>query len=105
MRCHVCAREADVRLASCAARYGHRLPVQVVLRAFIGPCPYNPFTEVRKPQKYGQRCGAYLPDLHTSRPPDLPPSMAGLTLIEGGKDEMLPAEPARKGRRRKVGEG
>jgi hypothetical protein len=101
LRCHVCARNADVRLAACAARFGHRLPVQVVLHAFMGPCPYNPHTELRKPQKYGHRCGAYLPDIYTNRPPDLPPTMTGLTLIGGGKADMLPAEPAE--RRRRVG--
>jgi hypothetical protein len=82
-----------------SARYGHRLPVSVVLHAFMAPCPYNPHTELRKPQKSGHRCGAYLPDLYTGRPPDLPPSMTGLTLIEGGRADMLPAEPAQRSRR------
>ncbi len=40
-------------------------------------------------------------DLCIGRPPDLPPSMTGLTLIEGGKADMLPAEPAPL--RRRVG--
>lgn len=40
------------------------------------------------------RCGAYIPDLNSGRLPDLPPTMTGLTLIEGGRDDMLPAEPA-----------
>lgn len=103
LRCHVCPRNAEVRLAALAARYGHRAPVRSVLHAFMGGCPWNPHTELRKQQKYGHRCGAYLPDLASARPPDLPPTMTGLTLIEGGKADMLPAAPA-PGRRRVGGE-
>ncbi len=101
LRCHVCPRAFDLRLEACAARWGHRAPVRAVLHAFMGPCPYNPFTELRKPQKYGCRCGAYLPDLYSTKPPDLPPAMTGLSLIDGGKGDMLPAEPAPA--RRRVG--
>jgi hypothetical protein len=49
-------------------------------------------------------CGGYCPDLGSDLPPDLPPSMSGLTLIEGGKDEQLSEMPARKDRRRVVGD-
>lgn len=49
------------------------------------------------------RCGGYCPDLISTRPPDLPPSVTGLSLIEGGKADMLPAEPAPIERRRRVG--
>ena len=101
LRCHVCPRNAEVRLAALAARYGHRVPVRSVLHAFMGGCPWNPHTELRKQQKYGHRCGAYLPDLTSGRPPDLPPTMTGLTLIEGGRGDMLPAAPASS--RRRVG--
>ncbi|RYE32385.1 MAG: hypothetical protein EOP23_12480 [Hyphomicrobiales bacterium] len=100
LRCHVCARHADVRLAALAALWD-RIPVQAVLHAFMAGCPWNPHAEMRKAQKYGHRCGAYLPDISSGAPPDLPPTMAGLTLIEGGAKDMLPAEPAK--RRRRVG--
>ncbi|AMJ59367.1 hypothetical protein [Bosea sp. PAMC 26642] len=103
LRCHVCPRNAEVRLAALAARYGHRVPIRMVLHAFMSGCPWNPHTELRKPQKYGHRCGAYVPDLNSTRPPDLPPSMTGLSLIEGGKADMLPAEPM-PAERRRVGE-
>lgn len=46
-----------------------------------------------------------MPDLNSGRSPDLPPTMTGLTLIEGGKEDMLPAEPQREERRRGVGVG
>lgn len=100
-RCHVCARQADARLAACAARYGHKVTVHVLLRRFIAGCPWNPHTELRKPQKYGMRCGGYCPDLGRTSPPDLPPAMTGLNLIAGGRADMLPAEPAPL--RRRVG--
>lgn len=103
LRCHVCARNADVRLAALAARYGHRVPVRLVLHAFMAGCPWTPFTELRKPQKYGMRCGAYLPDLNTKPPPDLAPSMTGLSLIDGDKADMLPADPMCEPQRRRVG--
>lgn len=92
-----------MRLAALAGHYGHRVPVRSVLHAFMGACPWNPNTEMRKPQKYGHRCGTYLPDLTSGRPPDLPPTMTGLTLIEGGKADMLAVAPA-AGRRRVGGE-
>ncbi len=102
LRCHVCPRNADVRLAALASRYGHRVPVRKVLHEFMGECPWDPYSAWRsKPQKYGNRCGAYLPDLNSTKPPDLPPAMTGLSLIEGGKDDMLAVEPAPV--RRRVG--
>lgn len=58
LRCHVCPRHAEVRLAALAARYGHRAPVSMVLHAFMSGCPWDPHTKLRKPQKYGHRCGA-----------------------------------------------
>lgn len=103
LRCHVCPRNAEVRLAALAARYGHRVPLRMVLHAFMAECPWNPHTELRKLQKYSMRCGAYIPDLNSGRPPDLPPTMAGLTLIEGGKADMLPAEHSPSQKRRRVG--
>ncbi|MBX9911466.1 MAG: hypothetical protein K2Z25_22520 [Beijerinckiaceae bacterium] len=105
LRCHVCPRNADVRLAALASRYGHRAPLRLALHGFMALCPWDPHSAWRsKPQKYGHRCGAYLPDLNSTAPPDLPPAMGGLSLIEGGKDDMLPAEPAPL-RRRVGGEG
>lgn len=102
LRCHVCPRQAAVRLAALASRYGHRTPLRAVLHAFMRGCPWDPYSEQRKPRKYGLRCGAFMPDLHSGRPPDLPPTMTGLTLIEGGKADILPATPAPA--RRRVGE-
>ena len=104
LRCHVCPRHAEVRLAALAARYGHRVPVRMVLQSFMAACPWSPHTEIRKLQKYSMRSGAYIPDLNSGRPPDLPPSLTGLTLIDGGKDDMLSVEPAPIELRRRVGD-
>lgn len=47
-----------------------------------------------KPQKYGMKCGGYCPDLLQRTPPDMPPAMGGLVIVEGEKDDMLPAARA-----------
>lgn len=102
-RCHACRRGGERRLAILARNHGPGMPVGELLRMFMSNCPWDPYDLTRRPQKYGHRCGAFLPDLNSGRPPDLPPSMTGLTLIEGGKPDMLPAEPRRDERRRRVG--
>jgi len=33
----------------------------------------------------------------------MPPTMGGLVVVEGGKGDILPAEPRREERRRRVG--
>ncbi|WP_181301258.1 hypothetical protein [Bosea sp. 124] len=42
----------------------------------------------------------HLPDLNSGRPLDLPPSLTGLTLIDGGKADMLAAGSVPVERRR-----
>ncbi len=104
LRCHVCERWRDCRVAILSWEFHPEERVGEMLRLFRRRCPWDPSNPARKPQKYGMRCGAYLPDLNSGRPPDLPPSMTGLTLIEGGKPDMLPTEPAPIERRRRVGD-
>ena len=103
-RCQFCKRSKDARLAGLAWLYGENATLEWLLGEFRRPCAWNPDRKDWKPQKYGRRCGAYVMDIGRTSPPDLPPGMAGLTLIEGGKDDMLPTEPTRPGRRRRVGE-
>jgi hypothetical protein len=102
-RCHVCERGGDSRLAVLAWKFGPGTLIGGFLRKFVSGCPWDPHNPARKPQKYGHRCGAYMPDLLGNRPPDLPPSLTGLTVIEGGKDDQLPAEDKPTERRRRVG--
>jgi hypothetical protein len=103
-RCHYCERGGDSRLAACAVRYGAHATLGSLLARFRSGCPWAPDNPMWKPRKYGHKCGAYLPDLSRGGPPDLPPSLTGLTLIEGGKESRLPAEPAPLDRRRRIGE-
>lgn len=106
-RCHYCERGGDSRTVACAIDFGSHATLNELLHIFMRACPWNPHSKHRKPQKYGMKCGAYLPDIGRTSPPDLPPSMTGLTLIEGGKGDMLPAKPlpARERRRRIGGDG
>lgn len=102
-RCHVCERGGDSRLAVLAHKFGPGTLIGALLRKFIAGCPWDPQNPGRKQQKYGHRCGAYMPDLTAPPPPDLPPALGGLTLIEGGKAGLLPAEPREIEKRRRVG--
>lgn len=102
-RCHYCARRDDFRLAALAAKKGHRVTLRTLISLWSQQCPWHHANPSRKPQKYGHKCGGHCPDLGTRTPPDLPPSAGGLVVIEGGKDEMLPASPVKRERRRRVG--
>lgn len=86
-----------------AIEFGLRAPLGRLLRTFMSDCPYDPFSPMWKPRKYGHKCGAYCPDVMSAPPPDLPPSLTGLTLIQGGRDDMLPAEPVATDRRKRIG--
>jgi hypothetical protein len=103
-RCTVCRRQADVRLAVLAAKFGPNVSLGRLVGMFVDGCWWSPRNLARKPQKYGMKCGGHCPDLYRPGPPDLPPVMTGLTLIEGGKTDMLPADPVPIERRRRVGE-
>lgn len=100
-RCTLCKRWADARLAKVACKFGHGETIGALVRRFTSTCPNFAFRRngVRYPD---QQCGGYCPDVGRHGPPDLPPSMSGLTLIEGGKDGLLAEQPARQ-LRRKVG--
>ncbi|WP_126116444.1 MULTISPECIES: hypothetical protein [unclassified Bosea (in: a-proteobacteria)] len=102
-RCQFCTRSKDARLAGLAWVYGEHATLRWLLGVFRSGCAWDPSNAARKPQKYGRKCGAYLMDIGRTSPPDLPPSMSGLTLIEGGKDDSYPAEPADQTRRRRIG--
>jgi hypothetical protein len=102
-RCHYCERSVDMRLADAVVWYGRRSTLGQLLRRFVSECPWDPESTLRKPQKYGHKCGAYCPDIGRGGPPDLPPAMRGLTVIDGGKDDRLPAAPRERRRRRRIG--
>jgi len=103
LRCTGCEREDDVRLAACAARFGTRATMAEVLGAWRAKCPWAP-GDAWKPRKYGHRCGGYLPDVFRAGPPDLPPSMTGLRVINGDREKQQPVKEGTTRRRRRVGE-
>ena len=102
-RCHYCERQADLRLAKLAGHYGSRATLGRVLADWISKCRWDPDSPFARPRKYGHRCGAYCPDVGRTSPPDHPPAMQGLRVLEGGRGELLPAEPAPAERRRRIG--
>ena len=101
-RCHYCAWSRLVKTVLAAEKLGATTPVDLLLNRFVSGCRWNPANPAWKPQKYGHKCGAYCPDIGRTKPPDLPPSLSGLKVVEGGKASQLPAEPAP--RRRRVGQ-
>lgn len=103
MRCHFCRRGGDVRLAIYADKYGAYATLGQMVIEFIKGCEWAPWNPTRRPQKYGMKCGGYCMDLRRPDPPDLPPGMTGLQLIEGGLGDKLPAAPPSEERRKRVG--
>lgn len=84
VRCHYCRRQGAYRLARLAEKYGAECSIEQMRVLLAGDCPYA--GERYKPQKYAKGCGPYFPDLEgPPRPPDLPPALGGLEVIEGGK--------------------
>lgn len=102
-RCHYCKRARDSRLAALAARYGPETMVGELIHVFMSRCLWSPRNPEWKLRKYGHKCGAYCPDLWRVGPPDLPLSMTGFTVIDGGKNDQLPAERKGEPNRRRVG--
>ncbi len=83
--CKLCPRSGAYRLARLAAAVGPEASLDEVVLHVSRDCPYRSETPRRRERKYVPDCKAYLPDLWTSpSPPDLPPAMAGLRVIEGG---------------------
>jgi len=85
-RCNQCRRDHRYRLARLAEAYGAAATMDEVMDRLFRDCPYALRDGRVKPRKYEARCLAYLPDLHPRpRPPDLPPGLMALQVIEGGK--------------------
>lgn len=104
-RCRRCRRYADARLARLAEKFGSAETIGGLVERFLSSCPgrWLRRTDGRRILADDLPCGGYCPDLGSTKPPDLPPTMMAFSLIEGGKDDMLPAEPERRERRRRVG--
>lgn len=103
-RCTRCRRFADARLARLAEKFGATETIAHLVARFHATCPHRPIKRNGRPVARPEPCGGYCPDLGSTVPPDLPPSMSGLTLIKGGKHDQLAEKPSRKVRRRVVGD-
>lgn len=84
--CTMCPhRTGSYRLARLAARFGPETPLEEVLRQIALDCPYRERPGMRRGNQYVPRCHAHFPDLGAPAPPDLPPGLAGLRVIKGGR--------------------
>ncbi|WP_417582852.1 hypothetical protein [Pelagibacterium sp.] len=84
VQCNLCRRSGQYRLARLAEKYGADTSLAHMLSLLSADCPWT--TDRRKPQKYRKPCGIHLPDIERDpTPPDLPPALGGLQLIDGGK--------------------
>ncbi|WP_420104171.1 hypothetical protein [Bosea sp. (in: a-proteobacteria)] len=101
--CTNCRTYSNVRLALLAERFGATTTIGELLAEFHHNCPHRPRKRNGRIMHRDIPCGGYCPDLGATLPPDLPPSLTGLTLIKGGKDDLLPGWEAPAERRRRVG--
>jgi len=103
-RCARCRRYGDARLARLVEKFGVAETIELLLARFHATCPGRPRS---KGGRYiadpNFACGGYCPDLTANPPPDLPPSLTRLTVIQGGKDDLLPGHDLPAARRRRVG--
>jgi hypothetical protein len=83
--CSLCPRSGSYRLARLAAKYGAEIPLDELLDRLARDCRWRRETGEGPAGKYDPKCGARFVDLDAPRPPDLPPALAGLRVIRGGK--------------------
>ena len=81
--CTRCHRKGAYRLARLAERYGADIDMMRLLTMLSADCAF------RQPGKRFagnfEVCGACYPDLRRPTPPDMPPAMGKLRVVEGGK--------------------
>jgi hypothetical protein len=80
-------RQGQYRLARLAEKFGADILLCDLIAAIAGDCLRRSLPWERSPGEYDPKCEARFSDLETpSRPPpDLPPRMRRLTMIQGGK--------------------
>jgi hypothetical protein len=84
--CHACKREGGYRLARLAEKFGAEIELGDLMDHIAFDCPWRRPPTARRPGKYEAKCDAYFRDLDgPPRPPDLPPEMAALRLVSGGR--------------------
>jgi hypothetical protein len=83
--CSQCKRRGSYRLARLAEAHGAETDVRKVLHRLTLDCPWREDERQRRDGK--SRCFAAFVDLEKPTPPDLPPAMAGLRVIKGGRED------------------
>lgn len=79
LRCRLCSRQGQYRLARLAAKYGAEIEMRALLAQLAGDCRY---WAPRHPGRPG--CGAFFVDLAGGpRPPDEPPALRKLQIVRG----------------------
>ncbi|WP_456016294.1 hypothetical protein [Methylorubrum populi] len=70
-----------------AARLGPETPLEDVLRRIAFDCPWLDERHPRAKSQYVPKCKAHFPDLEAAspQPPDMPPGMMKLRVVQGGK--------------------
>lgn len=94
LRCDVCERKGAYRLARLAHKWGSEIGLDSLLLKLSADCGWR---KTKHSYREGDGCHVYFCDLRgPTRPPDLPPGMAALRLIKGGKNDQPEEAPARK---------
>jgi hypothetical protein len=86
--CPLCPRrKGQYRLARLAEKFGADVQLCDLIDRIAFDCPRKSLPMERPPGQYDPRCKARFTDLETNNrpPPDLPPMMRKLSLIQGGR--------------------
>ena len=84
--CSLCPRRnGHYRLARLAEKFGADAPLSDVLDRIAFDCPWRSKPGQRARGKYNVKCKARFIDVGGPLPPDVPPDLRPLTVIEGGK--------------------
>ena len=87
MVCRLCKRSGTYRLARLAAKFGPEIDMAALMEEIAFDCPHRPTK--RKPRKLEANCEARFLDIEDTNPlpPDLPPGLAKLRLVQKGEDD------------------
>ncbi len=84
--CALCPhRSGQYRLARLAEKFGAEAELDEVIDRIAFDCPWRPKPGGRDRGKYHPRCKARFIDVGGPVPPDMPPPMRVLKVIDGGK--------------------
>jgi hypothetical protein len=86
--CSLCPhRKGQYRLARLAEKYGADIQLCDLMDRIAFDCPWKTLPGERPPNQYDPKCKARFTDLEATNrpPPDHPPMMRKLTVIQGGK--------------------